>query len=129
MRQTLIAAAVLAVVMAAALPAAVASTRSFETPSGNIACMYFSSGGPGAFVRCDVRSLNDTGFVVYRTSRARRIHVTDSVADPNRARVLGYGRSRGFGSFRCTSRRSGLTCRSTASGHGFTLSREHQRVF
>jgi hypothetical protein len=112
----------------AATPA-MARTESFQSPSGNIACMYSTSGGPGAFVRCDVLSLNDVGFTLDRRHKAKRIGITDSVVDPNGARKLRYGASRRFGSFRCTSRRSGLTCRSTRSSHGFTLSRERQRVF
>jgi hypothetical protein len=45
------------------------------------------------------------------------------------AKVLAYGRSTRFGALRCTSRRSGITCRSTRSGHGFTVSVDRQRVF
>ena len=54
--------------------------------------------------------------------------VTDTVRNP-KAKVLAYGKSTKFGSLRCTSRRSGITCRSTRSGHGFTISVEKQRVF
>jgi hypothetical protein len=90
--------------------------------------MYFSSGGPGPFIRCDVLSLNDVGFTVDRRHRGKRIRITDSVVDPNGARVLRYGTSRRFGSFRCRSRTANLTCTSLRSGHGFRLSRERQRV-
>jgi hypothetical protein len=122
-------AAALALIALLALPAAAdARTRKFRTPSGNIPCLYSSSGGPGPFLRCDVLSLNDVGFRVDRTRRARRIRVTDSVFD-RRAPVLRYGRSLVLGPFRCTSRRTGLTCNSTVSGHGFRLSRERQRVY
>jgi hypothetical protein len=106
-----------------------AKTHGFQTPSRNIACLYSSSGGPGAFIRCDVLSLNDTGFLLDRRHRAKRIKVTDTVADPNGASVLRYGHSRRFGPFTCTSRPGGLTCKSRTSGHGFKLNRERQRVF
>jgi hypothetical protein len=114
-------------VLAAAAPAS-AATRRFQTPSHNIVCLYGSKGGPGPHLRCDVLSLNDTGFRLDRRHRGRRVRVTDTVNDP-RAPVLRYGSSRRFGPFRCTSRRTGLTCRSRVSGHGFFLSRARQRVF
>jgi hypothetical protein len=107
---------------------AVAATRSFQTPSKRIFCLYSSSGGPGPYIRCDTSFLNDVGFRLDRRHRARRIKVTDSVAD-RKAPVLRYGTSRRFGPFRCSSRRTGLTCKSQRSGHGFTLSREKQSVF
>ena len=74
-------------------------------------------------------SLNDVGFLLESRKRARRIRITDTVTDPRKARVLRYGKSRRFGSFRCISRRSGLTCGSRTSNHGFTLSRQRQQVF
>jgi hypothetical protein len=120
--------AAVALALVGAVPA-LARTESFQTPSGNIVCLYSSSGGPGSFIRCDVLSLNDVGFTLDRRHTAKRIRITDTVADPNGARSLRYGTSRRFGSFRCRSRRSGLTCRSTRSRHGFELSRQRQRVF
>jgi hypothetical protein len=116
-------------VIALALPASADATfRQFRSPSGNIACAYSSSGGPGPFIRCDVLSLNDVGFFLKRRGKARRHHVTDTVANPN-ARVLRYGHTRRFGRYTCKSRRSGLTCKNRRNGHGFKLSRERQRVF
>lgn len=115
-------------VLALVAPPALGSTRSFHTPSGNIACLYSSRGGPGAFIRCDVLSLNDVAFVLKGKGRARRIRATDTVNDP-RGKVLPYGSARDFGPFRCRSRTTGLTCRTRANGHGFTLSRERQRAF
>jgi hypothetical protein len=76
-----------------------------------------------------VLSLNDKGFLLDRRHKARRINVTDTAADTTRAPILRYGKSRRFGPFRCRSQRSGLTCKSLISGHGFKLSREQQRVF
>jgi hypothetical protein len=118
-RAALLTLAVLALVPAAAQ----ARQRAFHTPSGNIACLY-RSGGP--VLRCDVHSLNDTAFTLDRSHRGRRVHVTDAVPA---GRVLRYGAKLSLGPFRCTSRTSGLTCRSAPSGHGFRLSRERQRTF
>jgi hypothetical protein len=112
-----------AVLCAATAATAEARTRSFHTPSGNIACLYRSG---GSVLRCDVHSLNDTAFTLDRRHRGKRVHVTDAVPA---GRVLAYGRSVRLGPFRCTSRNTGLTCHSRPSGHGFALSRERQRVF
>lgn len=122
--------AVVAVLVATlALPAGASATfRQFRSPSGNIACAYSSTGGPGPFIRCDVLSLNDVGFFLRKHGRAKRHHVTDTVAGPQ-ARVLKYGHSRRFGRYTCKSRRSGLTCKNRLNGHGFTLSRARQKVF
>jgi hypothetical protein len=43
------------------------------------------------------------------------------LAGAKKAKVLGYGKSRSFGSIRCTSSQKGLTCRN--GSHGFFLSR------
>jgi hypothetical protein len=100
-----------------------ARQRSFHTPSGNIACLY-RSGGP--FLRCDVHSLDDTAFTLDRRHRGKRVHVTDAVPA---GRVLRYGATARLGPFRCRSRRTGLTCRSKPSKHGFKLARERQYTF
>jgi hypothetical protein len=111
----------------AAVPAS-ARSRSFQTPSHNIYCLYLSSQGPGPWIRCDVLSLNDTGFSIDKRHRGRKIHITDSVVNRG-ARVLHYGSSLRVGPFSCTSRQSGLTCKSRSSGHGFKLSRQRQTRF
>jgi hypothetical protein len=117
-----------ACVLALGATPALARSKSFQTPSHNIYCLYVSSGGPGAFLRCDVLSLNDVGFTLNRRGRGKRIRITDSVVN-RKARVLRYGRLIRVGPFGCRSRRSGLTCKSRVSGHGFKLSRQRQRVF
>jgi hypothetical protein len=130
-RPTLIVPAALVLGIALTLSAFVpanAERRSFRTPSKNIYCLYSSRGGPGPFIRCDVLSLNDVGFLLDRRHKGKRIRVTDTVVD-TKARVLGYGTSRRYGPFTCSSHRSGLKCRSRPAGHGFELSRESQRVF
>ena len=126
--RTVLVAALAASVMAFAAAPASARSKSFQTPSHNIYCLYSSSGGPGAFLRCDVLSLNDTGFMLKRRGRGKRIHITDSVVKRG-AKVLRYGRLIRVGPFGCRSRTSGLTCKSRVSGHGFKVSRQRQRVF
>ena len=115
-----------AAVVLLALPApASARLQRFQTPSHKIACGYETSDRE---LRCDVLYLNDVGFRLQSKGKGKRIQITDTVADP-KARVLSYGTSRDYGPFRCTSRRSGLTCKTRANGHGFTLSRKNQKVF
>ena len=126
-RRLLIAALAAALLAVCATPA-FARTKSFQTPSHNIYCLYMSTQGPGPWIRCDVRSLNDVGFRVDRKHKGRKIHITDSVFTPG-AKVLRYGRSLRVGPFTCTSRTGGLTCRSRASGHGFKISRQSQKRF
>jgi hypothetical protein len=94
LRPALIAAALLALALPAA---ATAKTREFRTPSGNIGCLYSSSGGPGPFIRCDVLSEGDNGgFFLKRHGKAKRHHITDTVYDPAR-RSCTTGRSAGSG--------------------------------
>jgi hypothetical protein len=127
MRRTALALTVTAMLVCAA--PAVAKDRLFRSPSGNVPCAYFSSGGPGPFIRCDVLSLNDTGFVLSRHGRAKRRHVTDTVNDPSKAKTLRYGHSRRFGRYTCKSYRSGLKCVNRRNHHGFKLSRKKQKLF
>jgi hypothetical protein len=118
--------AALLALMVATAPAS-ARERDFQTPSKRIRCAAFSSGGPGAFVRCDLLFLNDRAALLRARGRGRIVKVTDAVAGPA-APVLAYGRTLRFGPFRCTSRTTGLTCRNR-HGHGFSVSRERRRVF
>jgi Family of unknown function (DUF6636) len=120
-----------AVLLAAAslAPASAGATiRTFRSPTGKLGCAFYTDKQTPPEVRCDWRSGNDHAVRLGETGKGRRIHVTDTVLDP-RARVLAYGHRMKFHHLRCTSRRSGITCRSTRSGHGFTVSNEKQRVF
>jgi hypothetical protein len=119
---------------ALALPALVqaAVNRPFNTPSGKIACAYihYPELEPplGPAIRCDLLFLNDRAVFLGTSGKARKIHVTDAVGNP-RAKKLAYGTSKSFGRFTCTSRTTGLTCRNRNNGHGFSVSRESQKVF
>jgi hypothetical protein len=130
-----------AAVLAAVLPGrAGAATAYFETPSRNIACGWFS--GLGGSLRCEIRSLLRPtpprpascdvdwgyGLAMGRTGRARVLCAGDTVRRTGSVRILAYGTTWRRGGFRCTSERTGLTCRN-ASGRGFFLSRERWRVF
>jgi hypothetical protein len=123
MRRTLVLSAFL-LLLAIAVPA-VAKDVVFQTPSKKIACRIYDE-GTGLVIRCDLFFLNDRAVRMTRHGRARLIHVTDTIGDP-KASVLHYGKTKRVGPFTCTSRRSGLSCHNR-SGHGFTVSREHQSV-
>jgi hypothetical protein len=105
-----------------------AAYRAFQSPSGRLGCAFYSDAETPRQVRCDWAGGNDRAVVLAESGKGKRMKVTDTVRDPD-ARRLAYGRTTTFGKLRCTSRRSGITCRSVRSGHGFTVSVDKQRVF
>ena len=129
MSRFIVAFALLAPGVLVAMPAtASAALRAFRSPTGNVGCLFASDAGIPRQVRCEWRGGNDRAVVLTERGKGRRIKITDTVMDP-KAEVLAYGRSARFGSLRCTSRTTGITCRSRRSGHGFTVSVDRQRVF
>jgi Family of unknown function (DUF6636) len=104
-----------------------AAYRDFKSPSGQLACAFYSDAETPRFVRCEWTGVNDRAVTLGETGKGKRVKVTDTVRN-TRAKVLAYGKSTNFGPLRCTSRRSGMTCRNHG-GHGFTISTEKQRVF
>jgi hypothetical protein len=128
-RSTLRLAACLAAGVLALVPAAAqAAYREFRSPTGQLGCAFYSDPQTPRTVRCEWAGSNDRALTLTEKGRPRRIRISDTVRDPH-ARVLAYGRSTSFGKLRCTSRRTGITCRSARSGHGFLVSVEKQRVF
>lgn len=124
MLRLLLAAALAALLLPAAAEAAV---KTFRSPSGQLGCMYYNDPDVPASVRCEWTGGNDRAVVVERTGKGKRIRITDTVMDPG-ARVLPYGTTRRYGPIRCTSRRTGITCKNRA-GHGFTVSVQARKVF
>jgi hypothetical protein len=123
------ASALLATGAVAAVPApASAAIRSFQSPTGNLGCMFYSDPDVEPQVRCEWKGGNDRAVVVDESRKGKRIKITDTVLD-TKAKVLKYGKSTKFGRLSCTSRSSGITCRSAKSGHGFVVSVSKQRVF
>ena len=125
----LITACAAALAAASLVPASASATfRQFRSPSGKLGCAFYADEQNSPTVRCDWRGSNDQSVMVGETGKGRRIHATDTVLDPH-AKVLAYGHTTRFHHLRCTSRRTGITCRSTRSGHGFAVSVERRRVF
>ncbi len=142
-----ISSAVLAAVFASATASAepaLGTVSFFRTPSGNIGCLYSTSGVAGAMrasVRCDIRSglrprparparcdldYGDS-YEIGKTGRAIVVCHGDTAIDP-RAPVLAYGKIWRRGGLTCNSRAIGLRC-TNASRHGFFMSREHSYRF
>jgi hypothetical protein len=105
-----------------------AAYRAFRSPTGRLGCAFYSDPQTPRTVRCDWFGSDDRALTLTERGRARRIRISDTVLDP-KARVLAYGHSAAFGRLKCTSRRTGITCRSARTGHGFVVSVEKQRVF
>ena len=119
----------LATGVVAAVPAqASAALRTFRSPTGNLGCMFYSDAQTPRQVRCEWKGGNDRALMVNETGKGKRIKITDTVFDPD-AKPLAYGKSTTFGRLKCTSRTTGITCKSLRSNHGFTVSVEKQRVF
>jgi hypothetical protein len=119
----------LPLVIGMALPAsAQAAYRDFRSPSGKLGCAFYGDAETPPAVRCDWRGSDDQAVRLGERGPARLRHVTDTVMNPE-AKVLRYGRSTSFHALRCKSRKTGITCRSTISGHGFSVSVAKRRLF
>ena len=108
----------------------------FQSPSGNIGCIMFETGG----VRCDMASGTPSyarpsdcdldfglAFYVGPTGRGEPICHGDTALEP-RADVLSYGFEVEFGGVLCDSAETGVTCVNRQGG-GFTIRRARQEVF
>jgi hypothetical protein len=119
------------VLLAAALAApatASATYRDFRSPSGKLGCAFFRDAHTPRQVRCDWLGSDDEAVVLKVRGRAHVVGVTDTVMNPD-APVLRYGHTKRFGRLRCKSRRTGITCRSRRSGHGFRVRVEKRELF
>jgi uncharacterized protein DUF6636 len=109
----------------------------FKSPSNNIHCQYFDGE-----LRCDIAQVSSAlppkprdceldwgrAFAVAADSRlGQRLCHGDTAIDDSLP-ALPYGSTWRRGGFTCTSEQSGVTC-SNALGHGFSLSRNAQRLF
>jgi hypothetical protein len=99
----------------------------FHSPSGKNYCNIdpYKHG----YVRCEWQGGGDWAMTLQAGERAHKTHVTDTVYAPA-ARTLQYGQVIKQGDLRCTVRRTtGITCKDIKTGHGFTMSVEHQTTF
>lgn len=108
----------------------------FLSPTGNIGCVI----GPDN-ARCDIHERDwapparpascpldyGQGIEVGPTDAATYVCAGDTAFDPT-SQHLPYGDSIQAGVMLCTSTQSGMECKSTSSGHGFTISREAHNI-
>ena len=88
--------------------------RSWKPPARPASCPTIVDYGQGA--------------IVARTGRARLVCAGDTSMDPH-APILPYGRTIVRGVLSCSSATTGMTCRSSRTGHGFFISRQGFRLF
>jgi uncharacterized protein DUF6636 len=113
------------------------ASTGFQSPSGNIGCFIGKSG-----VRCDIRARDwspppkpascdlDWGQGVAVDKRDRKAYwVCAGDTTLGAGDALDYGRSIGAGLLICESEESGMTCRDTETGRGFTISKQAYEIF
>lgn len=136
MKRYLIAGALAAVLVAPSVPTATGApvavtalkSKTFQMPSGNIACGYY-----GGYLRCDILSglvpepSKECKYGVWSAmgmgpySKAKKLCISDTVYDPS-APVLSYGSKWKKAGIVCKSSTNGLKCKNQV-GHGFFLSK------
>jgi hypothetical protein len=112
-----------------------AAHSTFQSPSGNINCMMFTSGGQiGA--RCEV--VDHTWVAPPRSADCHlnwgdRFYLTHGGGAgfgcygqefPTADQTRGYGQTRSLGTITCDSEYTGMTCTDSSTGHYFRISRE-----
>ncbi len=120
------------------IPAGNHGPHYFDTPSHNIGC-YISAHD----ARCDIRQRAWSPPPEPESCIKAGVDFGQGIAvGPDGAsfvcagdttlggpRLLGYRHSAQRGTILCVSRMAGITCRNTANGHGFFLSRAKYRIF
>ena len=108
----------------------------FTSPSGNVGCMIDPQ-----FVRCDVAERDwtppprpaDCEFdygqgISMSAGEEPEFNCVGDTAQGG-TYTLEYGKSIAAGTLSCESAESGMTCRDSTTGHGFTIAREQYRIF
>jgi len=108
----------------------------FVSPSGNIACAMSA-----ASARCDLQTRTwslpprpancefDWGGSLKVTGQGPGFLACVSDSPFGVTAVLAYGTRSTIGPMTCTSAETGMTCVNTATGHGFSVSRDDYRLF
>ncbi len=109
-------AAGLALAGGAADQARAATVDLWRSPTGNIRCAYVDQSGVACYTRHNGR------VAVLRSFGNSAVGYTSRGLPAGR--VLRYGHTWRRSTFRCRSRRDGMRCWSTYTGHGFHISRE-----
>ncbi len=120
------------------IPFAQADFTGFTSPSGNIGCILVPD-----YARCDIRERDwsppprpadcpsftgyGQGIGLDTGSFARFVCAGDTAMGSGSP--LGYGESITKGVITCSSAQSGITCRDSQSGHGFSIARQGYQLF
>ncbi|RWA77012.1 MAG: hypothetical protein EOQ69_29695 [Mesorhizobium sp.] len=112
------------------IPANAEGQIEFNTPSGNIGCIYTPKGGTSTYqpqnggpeLSCSRVEPNYVTVILGPKGPATLIKNPGEQGCCGDVTKLGYGNSWGKGSFTCLSSTKGLTCTSS-SGHGFFVSK------
>ena len=90
----------------------------FQSPTGNIRCVYENQVGVG----CE--TLNNGRGVVLRSFGGTRLINGRELFTRASSRRIAYGRSWRVSSFRCLSLATGMRCSSSVTGRGFSINRD-----
>jgi hypothetical protein len=114
-----------AVAALALAPTAGAYVGAFHTPARAVYCEADKTGA-SVLLSCSVagQGVRQWRMRPQGSAQVRRVYANIATQTP----VLAYGRTWRKAGFACTAQRTGLTCRN-GSGHGWSLSRERQRIF
>jgi hypothetical protein len=115
-------------------PEAITQLVGFTSPSGNVGCMLDPT-----YVRCDISERDwsprpadcefDYGQGIGMSAGEQAAFVCAGDTAMGAGEPLAYGQSITKGNLTCDSAKAGITCRDSATGHGFTISREAYKVF
>jgi len=112
--------------LSAAMPAM--GVQRFRSPTGNILCGYLTSyEDPYRVASVSCLTANDSlGMRLWADGDRFRGRLPRIAVRVSRGRgpVLGYGRARNLGPFRCESTYDGMTCYIRWSGEGFFINRD-----
>jgi hypothetical protein len=118
------------------VPEAITELVGFTAPSGNVERMLDPS-----YVRCDISEREwspppkpadcefDYGQGINMSAGERPAFNCVGDTAMGAGAPLAYGKSITKGNLTCESAQAGITCRDSATGHGFTIAREAYRVF
>jgi hypothetical protein len=117
-------------------PDAATDLIGFTSPSGNVGCINDSS-----YVRCNISERDwiapprpadcefDYGQGISPSLGEEATFVCAGDTTLGDGKPLDYGQSVSVGLLQCDSTESGITCRDSKTGDGFTIAREAYRVF
>jgi hypothetical protein len=127
-------------------PTAGVAGSQFKSPTGNIICSFAEHDNGQFGARCDIIESNidfsnplqpmpadcdvDWGgmFFTPGIGKSRLLCAGDLAGNPDEASVLDYGQVLKEGNVTCMSDKAGMTCLN-GDGHGFTVSRNQQKLF